>query len=134
MEQQQSAVVAMEVAKHSVVGRKRKHACAVGWFTLSFLLCSAFSPTVFVFDSLKICTMASKEAYLATEMDRARGCNLEDSNLVAVIEDYFEGRPWKSPQQEPGKTTLSLHWLAGSRLSNLGELTLCSVIMYVMCK
>ena len=28
--------------------------------------------------------MASKEAYLATELDRARGCNLEDSNLAAV--------------------------------------------------
>ena len=38
------------------------------------------------------CTMASKEAYLATKLDRARGCNLEDSNLAAVIEDYFEGR------------------------------------------
>ena len=38
------------------------------------------------------CTMASKEAYLATELDCARGCNLEDSNLAAVIEDYFEGR------------------------------------------
>ena len=37
------------------------------------------------------CTMASKEAYLATELDRARGCNLEDSDLAAVIEDYFEG-------------------------------------------
>ena len=36
--------------------------------------------------------MASKEAYLATELDHARGCNLEDSNLAAVIEDYFEGR------------------------------------------
>ena len=36
--------------------------------------------------------MASKEAYLATELDRARGCNLEDSSLAAVIEDYFEGR------------------------------------------
>ena len=35
--------------------------------------------------------MASKEAYLATELDSARGCNLEDSNLAAVIEDYFEG-------------------------------------------
>ena len=49
-------------------------------------------PAVFVFDSLMNCTMASKEAYLATELDRARGCNLEDSNLAAVIEDYFEGR------------------------------------------
>ena len=38
------------------------------------------------------CTMTSKEAYLATELDRARGCNLEDSNLAAVIENYFEGR------------------------------------------
>ena len=46
---------------------------------------------VFVFDLLNICTMASKEAYLATELDCARGCNLEDSNLAAVIEDYFEG-------------------------------------------
>ena len=36
--------------------------------------------------------MASKEANLATELDRARGYNLEDSNLAAVIEDYFEGR------------------------------------------
>ena len=36
--------------------------------------------------------MASKEAYLVTELDRARRCNLEDSNLAAVIEDYFEGR------------------------------------------
>ena len=35
--------------------------------------------------------MASKEAYLATELDRARGCDLEDSNLAAMIEDYFEG-------------------------------------------
>ena len=49
-------------------------------------------PAVFVFNSLKNCTIASKEAYLATELDRARGCNLEDSNLAAVIEDYFEGR------------------------------------------
>ena len=38
------------------------------------------------------CTMASKEAYLATGLDRATGCILEDSNLAAVIEDYFEGR------------------------------------------
>ena len=38
------------------------------------------------------CTVASQEAYLATELDRARGCNLEDSNLAAVIEDYYEGR------------------------------------------
>ena len=37
--------------------------------------------------------MALKEAYLATELDRARGCNLEDSNLAAaVIEHYLEGR------------------------------------------
>ena len=36
--------------------------------------------------------MASKEAYLATELDRARGSNLEDSSLAAVIENYFEGR------------------------------------------
>ena len=40
---------------------------------------------------MKICTVASKEAYLATKLDRASGCNLEDSNLAAVIEDYFEG-------------------------------------------
>ena len=60
-------------------------------FTHSFLLCLPVSPAVFIFDSLKICTMASKEAYLATELDSARGCNLEDSNLAAVIEDYFEG-------------------------------------------
>ena len=38
------------------------------------------------------CTMASKEAYLVTELDCAKVCNLEDSNLAAVIEDYFEGR------------------------------------------
>ena len=42
---------------------------------------------VFVFGSLKIYTMPLKEAYLATELDRARGCNLEDSNLAAVIDD-----------------------------------------------
>ena len=36
--------------------------------------------------------MALKEADLATVLDRARGCNLKDSNLGAVIEDYFEGR------------------------------------------
>ena len=36
--------------------------------------------------------MAWKEAHLATELDHVRGCNLEDSNLAAVIEDYFEGR------------------------------------------
>ena len=35
--------------------------------------------------------MASKEAYLATELDRARGSDLEDSSLAAVIENYFEG-------------------------------------------
>ena len=99
----------MEVAKHSLIGRKSQSAC------LHFLLCSPFSPAIFVFDSLKICTMASEEAYLATELDRARGCNLEDSNLAAVIEDYFEGRvePVEvAPQQGQGKTTLSLHWLA----------------------
>ena len=80
----------MEVAKRSLIGRKRKRACTVGLFTHSFRLCSPVSPAVFVFDSLMNCTMASKEAYLATELDRARGCNLEDSNLAAVIEDYFE--------------------------------------------
>ena len=37
--------------------------------------------------------MASKEAYLATELDRAMGAiSIEDSNVAAVIEDYFEGR------------------------------------------
>ena len=79
----------MEVVKRSLIGRKRKRACTVGLFTHPFRLCS---PAVFVFDSLMNCTMASKEAYLATELDRARGCNLEESNLAAVIEDYFEGR------------------------------------------
>ena len=82
----------MDVAKRSLIGRKRKRACAIGLFTHSFCLCSPVSPAVFVFHSLKNCTMASKEAYLATELDRARGCNLEDSNLAAVIENYFEGR------------------------------------------
>ena len=61
--------------------------------------------------------MAPKEAYLATELDCARGCNLEDSNLAAVIEDYFEGHvesvevasAGAGPGQ--GKTTLTLHWL-----------------------
>ena len=72
----------MEVAKRSLIGRKCKRACTVGLFTLSFFLCSPFLPTVFVFVSLKICTMASEEAYLANKLDRARGCNLEDSNLV----------------------------------------------------
>ena len=33
--------------------------------------------------------MASKEAYLATEQDRARGSNLNDSNLTALIANYF---------------------------------------------
>ena len=82
----------MEVAKCSLIGRKHKHACAVGLFTHSFRLCSPVSPAVFVFDSLKNCTMTPKEANLTTELDRASGCNLEDSNLAAVIEDYFEGR------------------------------------------
>ena len=130
----------MEVAKRSLIGRKCKRACAVGLFTHSFRLCSPVSP---VFDSLKNCTMASKEAYLATELDRARGCNLEDSNLAVVIEDYFEGRvePVEVASAGAGKTTLSLHSLAqasGSAParadSKLGKLTLCSVIMYVMCK
>ena len=75
----------MEVAKRSLIGRKRKPACAIGLFTHAVRLCSPVSPDVFVFDSLK------KEAYLATELDRARGCNLEDSNLAPVIENYFEG-------------------------------------------
>ena len=88
----QSAVVAMEVAKRSLIGQKCKRTCAVGLFTQSFRLCSPVSPAIFIFDSLKNCTMASKEAYLATELDRARGCNLKDSNLTAVIGDYFEGR------------------------------------------
>ena len=61
-------------------------------YTFLSSFCSPVSPAVFVFDPLMNCTMASKEAYLATELDRARGCNLEDSNLAAVIEDYFEGR------------------------------------------
>ena len=59
--------------------------------------------------------MASKEAYLATELDRARGCNLEDSNLAAVIEDYFEGRvePVEVASAGAGEDhILSLHWLA----------------------
>ena len=81
----------MEVAKRSLIGQKRKRACVVSLFTHSFRLCSPVSPAVFVFDSLMNCTMASK-AYLATELDHARGCNLEDSNLAAPIEDYFEGR------------------------------------------
>ena len=59
---------------------------------------------VFVFDSLINCTMALKEAYLATELDRARGCNLEDSNLAAVIEDYFEGHV------EPVEVALAGAW------------------------
>ena len=82
----------MEVAKRSLIGRKRKRACAVGLFTHSIRLCSPVSPAVFIFDLLLNCTMASKEAYLATELDGATGCNLKDSNLAAVIEDYFEGR------------------------------------------
>ena len=41
--------------------------------------------------------MALKEAYLAIKLDRVRGCNLEDSNLAAVIEDYFEG--WVEPTE-----------------------------------
>ena len=83
-------------------------------FTHSFRLCSPVSHAVFVFDSLKNCTVASKEAYLATELDRARGCNLEDSNLAAVIENYFEGRvePVEVASAGAGETTLSLHWLA----------------------
>ena len=81
----------MDVAKRSLIGRKRKHACAIGLFTHSFRLCLPVSPAVFVFHSLINCTMASKEAYLATELDRARGSNLKDS-LAAVIENYFEGR------------------------------------------
>ena len=82
----------MDVAKRSLIGRKRKRACAIGLFTHSFRLFSPVSPAVFIFHSLKNCTMASKEAYLATELDRARGSNLEDSSLAAVIENYFEGR------------------------------------------
>ena len=97
----------MEVAKRSLIGRKRKRACAVGLFTHSFRLCSPVSPAVFVFNSLMNCTMASKEAYLATELDRARGCNLEDSNLAAVITSKAVSSPWKSPRQ--GQTTLSLN-------------------------
>ena len=60
----------------------------------------------------------AKEACLATELDRARGSNLEDSSLAAVIENYFEGRvePVEAPRQGQGqrKTTLSLslHWSA----------------------
>ena len=83
----------MEVAKRSLIGRKRKRACAVGLFTHFFGICSSVSPAVFVFDSSKNCTMVSKEAYLATELDRAKECNIEDSNLAAVIEDYFELSP-----------------------------------------
>ena len=36
--------------------------------------------------------MTSKDAYLATKLDRSRGCSLKDSNLAAIFEDYFEGR------------------------------------------
>ena len=84
--------------------------------------------------------MASKEAYLATELDRARGCNLEDSNLAAVIEDYFEGRvepvEVASAGAGPGEDHIepALLSASGSALSKLGKLTLCSVIVFVMCK
>ena len=55
--------------------------------------------------------MASKEAYLA-ELDRARGCNLEYSNLAALkITLKTVSSPWRSPQQGQGKNTLNLHWL-----------------------
>ena len=33
--------------------------------------------------------MVSKEAYLAIELDHARGRNLDDSSLVALIAEYF---------------------------------------------
>ena len=33
--------------------------------------------------------MSSKEAYVAIELNRARGSNFDDSNLAAVIADYF---------------------------------------------
>ena len=33
--------------------------------------------------------MTSKEETIAGELDRARRCNLEDSNLAAVVADYF---------------------------------------------
>ena len=75
----------MEVAKRSLIGRKRKRACAVGAFTFSSLSAifahSYYRSTIYI--------MASKEAYLATELDCARGSNLNDSNLAALIADYF---------------------------------------------
>ena len=78
----------MDVAKRSLIGRKLTRACAVGLFTHSFRL---YSPAVFIFDSFKICTMALKDAFIATELDCATGCNLEDSHLAAVFEDYIKG-------------------------------------------
>ena len=126
----------MEVAKRSLIGQNRKRACAIGLFTRTFSFCSPVSPAVFVLDSLKNCTTASKEAYLAIELDRAMGCNLEDSNLAAVIENYFEGRV--EPVEVRGRGRGRPHcactvWLSASGLSKLGKLTLC-VIVYVMCK
>ena len=74
----------MEVAKRSLIGGKRKRACAVSAFTfssLSAIFAHSYRSTIYI--------MASKEAYLATELDCARGSNLNDSNLAALIADYF---------------------------------------------
>ena len=68
----------------SLIGRKRKSAYAVGAFTFSSL--SAIFPRSY---RSTIYIMASIEAYLATELDCARGGNLDDSNLDALIADYF---------------------------------------------
>ena len=74
----------MEVAKRSLIGRKCK--CAqwhvkIFFSSLSAIFAHCYCSTIYI--------MALKEAYLATELDRARGRNLDDSNLAALIADHF---------------------------------------------
>ena len=97
----------MEVSKRSLVGRKRKRACAVAAFTRFVRHCTPFSryrSTIYI--------MVSKEAYLAIELDHARGRNLDDSSLVALIAEYFsldESKP-SSDDGDAGSLCFGVYW------------------------
>ena len=78
------------------------------------------------------CVISYLHHYLAqfgmSEKDR----HLHVDNCAGQMTKWSRGAgkavssPWRSHQQGQGKATLSLHWLL--------ELTLCSIIIYVMCK
>ena len=98
-----------------------------------FFFVRIFSPVVFIFNSLKDLHYGIERSLFSYRVGSCDGSNLEYSNLAAMIEDYFEGcvEPMEVASAGVGEDHIEP---AQAGLSKLGELTLCSVIMYVMCK